>query len=79
MDEPEGFVKILTGDTYNEILGAHIVGARATDLIAELSLAISAECTAEELVQTVHAHPTISEAVFEAAEIACFGQTVHVI
>lgn len=79
MDEPEGFVKILTGDTYNEILGAHIVGARATDLIAELSLAIGAECTAEELVQTVHAHPTISEAVFEAAEIACFGQTVHVI
>lgn len=79
MDEPEGFVKILTGETYNEILGAHIVGARATELIAELALAISAECTAEELAHTVHAHPTVSEAVFEAAETACFGQAVHVI
>ncbi len=79
MDEPEGFVKILIGKPYGEILGAHLVGARATDLIAELALAINAECTVEELIHTVHAHPTISEAVFEAAELAYFGQTVHVI
>ncbi len=79
MDEPEGFVKILTGEIYHEILGAHIVGARATDLIAELALAINAECTAEELAHTVHAHPTVSESVFEAAETVCFGQAVHII
>ena len=79
MGETEGFVKLLIGEKYGEILGAHIVGTRATDLIGELVLAINAECTAEEIVNTVHAHPTVSEAVFEAAEMACFGQTVHII
>lgn len=77
MGEPDGFVKILTGETYGEILGAHVVGARATDLIGELALAMNSECTVEELIHTVHAHPTISEAVFEAAEMAYFGQAVH--
>lgn len=79
MGEPEGFVKILTGKTYGEILGAHIVGARATDLIGELALAIDAECTAEEIIHTVHPHPTISEAIFEAAELSFNGQTIHII
>ena len=77
MNEPEGFVKLLTGKKYGEILGAHIIGSRATDLIAELTLAINAECTIEDIANTVHAHPTVSEAIFEAAEIACFGQSIH--
>lgn len=79
MGETDGFVKLLTGEKYGEILGAHIVGARATDLIGELVLAMNTECTAEEIVNTVHAHPTVSEAVFEAAEMAYFGQTVHIV
>lgn len=79
MGEQEGFVKILTGKNYGEILGAHIVGARATDLIGELALAINAECTAEEIIHTVHPHPTVSEAIFEAAELSFNGQTVHII
>ena len=79
MGEQEGFVKILTGKNYGEILGAHIVGTRATDLIGELVLAINAECTAEEIIHTVHPHPTVSEAIFEAAELSFNGQTVHII
>ena len=77
MGEPEGFVKILIDKKYGKILGAHIVGSRASELIGELVLAMNAECTVEEIVQTVHAHPTIPEAVFEAAEMALNGQTTH--
>lgn len=79
MGEPEGFVKILIGKKYGEILGAHIVGARATDLIGELALAINAECTVDEIIQTVHPHPTVSEAVVEAAELSWAGQAIHII
>lgn len=77
INEPEGFIKILTGKKYGEILGAHMVGTRVTDLIAEITLAMNTECTVDEIVATVHAHPTVAEAVFEAAETAAFGQTIH--
>jgi len=63
----EGFVKLVVDKTYGEILGCHIIGKRATDLIAEISLAQTLEATTVELGKTVHAHPTLSEAIMEAA------------
>jgi dihydrolipoamide dehydrogenase len=65
--ETEGFVKIIRGAKYGEILGAHIVGAHATEMIHELVLARTNEYTVEEVELAVHAHPTLSEAVAEAA------------
>lgn len=75
--ESDGFVKILFGDTHGEILGAHIIGADATEMIAELGLAIEMEATHDELISTIHAHPTLSEAVHEAAEQA-LGHAIHI-
>jgi dihydrolipoamide dehydrogenase len=72
----EGFVKIIRGLPRGEILGAHIMGDQATELIAELSLARRLEATSEELVATVHAHPTMHEAVHEAA-LASEGKLIH--
>jgi dihydrolipoamide dehydrogenase len=73
----DGFVKVLLGEPHGEIVGAHIVGAEATELIGELALARSSECTADEVLYTIHAHPTFGEAVFEAVAEA-YGQTVHI-
>ena len=67
MNATDGFVKILTHKDTGEILGAHIMAARATDLIGELAVAMRAEATIEELADTVHAHPTINEMIMEAA------------
>jgi len=75
--ESEGFVKLLIGEPHGEIIGAHIIGAEATELIAELGLAITLEATQEEIEATIHAHPTLSEAVKEAAEQA-FGHAIHI-
>ena len=75
--EPEGFVKLIIGEPHGEILGAHIIGAEATELIAELGLAITAEVTFEEIEATIHAHPTLSEAIHEADE-AAFGLAIHI-
>ncbi|MGA7462102.1 MAG: dihydrolipoyl dehydrogenase, partial [Candidatus Korobacteraceae bacterium] len=68
----EGFVKIVSDAKYGEILGVHIIGANATELIAESVVALELECTAEELANIVHAHPTLSEAVLDAAN-SVFG------
>lgn len=65
--EPEGFIKILTDTTYGEILGAHIVGSGATELIAEYALAMQAELTVDDIHATIHGHPTFAEAGAEAA------------
>ncbi|MGB8356283.1 MAG: dihydrolipoyl dehydrogenase [Chthoniobacteraceae bacterium] len=75
--ESEGFVKLIVGEPHGEILGAHIIGAEATELIAELGLAITLEATQEEIEATIHAHPTLSEAVKEAAEQA-YGHAIHI-
>ena len=75
--DAEGFVKLIIGEPHGEILGAHIIGAEATELIAELGLAITLEATHEEIEATIHAHPTLSEAVKEATEQA-FGQAIHI-
>ena len=74
--ELEGFVKIVFEKKYDEILGVHMIGPRSTELIAEGTLALRLECTVEELVRTIHAHPTMSEAVGEAAH-AAHGAPVH--
>lgn len=74
--ERQGFVKIIADAKYNEILGVHIIGPNATELIAEATLALKLECTAEELSDTIHAHPTLSEAVMEAA-FDVLGEPIH--
>jgi dihydrolipoamide dehydrogenase len=74
--ETEGFVKIVFDKKYDEILGVHIIGARATELVAEATVALRLECTVEELIRTIHAHPTMSEAVGEAAH-AAHGAAIH--
>jgi dihydrolipoamide dehydrogenase len=75
--ESEGFVKLLIGEQHGEIIGAHIIGPEATELIVELSLAMNLEATREEIEATIHAHPTLSEAVHEATG-AAFGHAIHI-
>ena len=75
-NEIEGFVKIVADQKYDEILGVHMIGPRATELVAEATLAVRLECTVEELIRTIHAHPTMSEAVGEAAH-AVHGAAIH--
>ena len=75
-DELDGFVKIVADKKYDEILGVHIIGPRATELVAEAVLALRTECTVEELIRTIHAHPTMSEAIGEAAH-ATHGAAIH--
>ncbi len=77
LGEEEGFVKVVSESKYDELLGVHIIGPHATDIIAEACVAMQLESTAEELGRTMHAHPTISEAVMEAAE-GIHGLTVHI-
>jgi dihydrolipoamide dehydrogenase len=74
--ETEGFVKIVADKKYDEILGVHMIGPRSTELVAEATLALRLECTVEELIRTIHAHPTMSEAVGEAAH-AAHGAAIH--
>ena len=72
-----GFVKLIFGAQYGELLGGSIIGHGATELIAEVALAISMEATYEELMWTVHAHPTLSEMVMEAAGVA-FDEAINI-
>jgi dihydrolipoamide dehydrogenase len=74
--ETEGFVKIVADRKYDEVLGVHMIGPRSTELVAEAVLALRLECTVEELTRTIHAHPTFSEAVAEAAH-ATHGAAIH--
>jgi dihydrolipoamide dehydrogenase len=75
-DETEGFTKVILGE-YGEILGASIIGADATNLITEFSLAMRAELTADEIVATIHPHPTYSEALREAT-LAAEQRPIHI-
>lgn len=72
-----GFAKILAEPRYGQIVGAHVVGAGATELIAEIGLALTLEATTGEIAATSHAHPTLSEAILEAA-LAAEGRSIHV-
>ena len=77
LNDTAGFVKIVAEKKYDEVLGIHVIGPRATELIAEAAAALRLEATSEELVRTIHAHPTLSEAVHEAAE-AVAGHSIHI-
>ncbi len=77
LGRPEGFVKVVRETRYDELLGVHVIGAHATDLIAEACVALRVESTTEELFRAIHAHPTLSEAVMEAAH-AAFGHPLHI-
>ncbi|MEW4571176.1 dihydrolipoyl dehydrogenase [Tautonia sp. JC769] len=74
--EPEGFVKLIFDKELGELLGAHIIGANATEMIAELVMARKLEATQEEILHAMHPHPTFSEAVMEAAGQG-LGESVH--
>lgn len=73
----DGFVKVVRETKYDELLGVHIIGPHATDLIAEACVALQIESTTEELFRTMHAHPTLSEALAEAAHAAT-GAAIHI-
>jgi dihydrolipoamide dehydrogenase len=77
LGEREGFVKIIADAQYGEILGAHMVGPDVTELLPELTLAQMAELTAEEIARNVHAHPTLSEVLMEAAH-GVEGAPIHI-
>ena len=76
MGETEGMVKIIADADTSELLGFHILGVHASDLIAEGTLALSMEATAFEIINTIHAHPTLAEAIAEAAE-GIVGKPIH--
>jgi len=76
LNEQEGMVKIITERKYGEVLGVHIVGPYATEMIHEAVIAIKLEATIEELMTTIHAHPTLSEAMGEAA-LDVKGEAIH--
>lgn len=74
----EGFVKIIADPTYNEIIGLHIIGPHATDLISEGVIAMALEGTLDDIAQAIHPHPTISEIVMEAAHVG-LGHPIHIV
>lgn len=77
LGESGGFIKIVTDMKYGEILGAHLIGPEVSELLPELTLAQSMELTAEEISRNVHAHPTLSEVIMEAAH-GIVGETIHI-
>jgi dihydrolipoyl dehydrogenase len=74
--ETDGFVKIVADKKYDELLGVHMIGPRSTELVAEATVALRLESTVEELIRTIHAHPTMAEAIGEAAH-AVHGAAIH--
>jgi dihydrolipoamide dehydrogenase len=76
MNETDGFVKVISDVKNDVLLGVHLVGVEASNLIAEATLAIEMGASAEDLALTVHAHPTLSEAIMEAAE-GVYGRSIH--
>lgn len=77
INEKDGFVKLITDAKYGEILGAHMVGHEVTELLPELSLAQFMEITPAEIARTIHAHPTLSEVIMEAAHVV-EGHAIHI-
>lgn len=77
LGESEGFVKIIYDEKYGELLGCHIIGPEATELITEIALARTLEATHLEVLQTIHPHPTLTEIIAEATGDA-FGEAIHI-
>ena len=75
--ETTGLVKLICERESHRVLGMHIMGPQASDLIAEGTLAVQMGATARDIAQTIHAHPTLPEAIMEAAKAAAFGQAIH--
>ena len=73
----DGFVKIIYDDKYGELLGCHIIGKNATNIITEIAIARNLETTYHEVLKTVHPHPTLSEAIQEATAEA-LGEAIHI-
>jgi dihydrolipoamide dehydrogenase len=73
----EGFVKLIFDAKYGELLGAHLIGANVTEMIGELITARKLETTGHEIIKSVHPHPTMSEAIMEAAA-AAYGEVIHI-
>lgn len=73
----DGFIKLIFDAKYGELLGAHMIGANVTEMIAELVVARNLETTGHELIKSIHPHPTMSEAIMEAAA-AAYGEVIHV-
>jgi len=76
LGETDGFIKIVSEKKYDEVLGVHIIGPHATELLAEACVAMALEATAESIANTIHAHPTVSESMMEAAE-GVHDLTIH--
>ena len=72
----EGFVKLVCEEKYGQVLGAHMMGPGVTEMIAEIGAAMRLEVTAEDLMYTVHAHPTLAEALWDAAN-SVYSLTIH--
>ena len=77
LGETEGFIKVIADKATGELLGVHIVGAEATEIIHEFAVGGTLEATLEEIIHTIHAHPTLSEAALEAT-LAALGQAIHI-
>jgi len=78
LGERKGLVKIISEQKYGQILGVHIIGPRATELIAEATLAMKLDVTPQEIIATIHSHPSLSEAFREAA-LDITGETIHAV
>ncbi len=76
LGDTTGFIKIIADKRYDEVIGLHIIGLRATELIAEATLGMNIETTVEEIAETIHAHPTLAEALMEAAH-SVYGEAIH--
>jgi dihydrolipoamide dehydrogenase len=74
--QKEGFVKLIFDAKYGELLGAHMIGGNVTEMIAELVVAKKLEITGHELIKSIHPHPTMSEAIMEAAA-AAYDEVIH--
>jgi len=73
----DGFIKLIFDASYGELLGAHMIGANVTEMISEIVVARKLETTAHEIIRSVHPHPTMSEAIMEAAA-AAYGEVIHI-
>lgn len=78
MNGGNGIVKFIIGKEYKEVLGVHILGPRATDLISECALAIGMEATIEDIISIIHPHPTVSESIFESA-LSTENRAIHIV
>jgi dihydrolipoamide dehydrogenase len=76
-DATEGFIKVVADQLYGEILGVHMIGSSVTEMVAEAVAVMQLEATVEDVIHTIHAHPTLAEGIHEAME-AVYGAAIHI-